>query len=205
MNVMDDVQEEDDGYSDDDLDALPADAFHELQENAIRSTQQPNTHGKKHASAFHQPFPRTLVNLGGELGGSISGGFVTQQARAPAHIDPPSSDYGDFDDEMLDGEIYDATEQPAVSVLHSNTVLGRVAGDSTQREEWRQKRYGGPPQSLGDVGEQRAHKALGNVNGHNYIGDIKATYNGHPHDVSGSSQDRDDLESLQAQIQEVRF
>ena len=126
--------EEDDGYSDDDLDALPVQAFQELQQDAIRSTQQPRALGK-------DPLP--YVNRDGATNGRL-GAFeklsIDHQGNSYAH--QPSSDYGDFDDEMLDGEIFDAAEEPSILPEESNTV--RVLGESTQREQWMQQGYGDP-------------------------------------------------------------
>ena len=198
---MDDVQEEDGGYSDDDLDALPADAFHELQENAIKSTQQQKPYDATPGSALRRPFTKPSVSLGGGIGGALFGGNATQQARVPAHAEPPSSDYGDFDDEMLDGEIYNAAEQPAIPI--GNAVLRRAGGDSSQREEWRQRRYGGLPHSRGNEQQQYPHKILGDVNEYTHIGGNNASYNSRPPNELSQSQRGEDVESLQAQIQEV--
>ena len=98
--------EEDDGYSDDDLDELPVHDFHELQQEAIRSTQQPQSVGR----SFH---PHSNYNATGN---------TRQTARDEPSVDDngtsyphePSSDYGDFDDEMLDGEIFDAAAPPSI-------------------------------------------------------------------------------------------
>ena len=129
--------EEDDGYSDDDLDALPAQAFHELQEDAIRSTQQPRN--------FYEPIgPRVkqsvsaapYSNLGGFDRLSLDNGSGTQNLL--------SSDYGDIDDEMLDGEIFDAAaEEP--NLLQSHVNAQQPIAESTQREAWRHQRYANTP------------------------------------------------------------
>ena len=137
---MEDLDAEDDGYSDEDLDALPDHAFHDLQENAIRSTQHP-------VSEAHLP---TLDQLRGARNFDATrfaqlpiGGVSNASAgrRAPAQ---PSSDYGDFDDEMLDGEIIDAASQPALAAKFENKAVERQAGESSQREQWRQQRYSRP-------------------------------------------------------------
>ncbi len=199
---MDEVQG-DDGYSDDDLDALPAETFHELQETAIRSTQNPRGHGKASVQSKHRPLTKSPADLTREIGGLSFEGLASQQGRATPHPEPPSSDYGDFNDEMLDGEIYDAAEQPAVPVSRSNPSLGKVAGDSTQREEWRQQRFGGLPQSRGYEEQLRPHKSPGNLGVQNHVGDKSGSYKGHPPAEMLVSQSGEDVESLQAQIQEV--
>ena len=124
--------EEDEGYSDDDLDALPIHTFQELQQDAIRSTQQPLA-----SQHFQLPPKKQPAVINGGLGGfdrlSLGQyGTGTQQL--------PSSDYGDFDDEMLDGEIFDtAAEQP--SLLGNHTNDHHPAGENTQKEAWRHQVY----------------------------------------------------------------
>ncbi|KAK4692351.1 hypothetical protein P7C71_g4832, partial [Lecanoromycetidae sp. Uapishka_2] len=154
---MDDQDEGDGSYSDDDLDALPDHTLDELQENAVRSTQQP-------ASRANLPPPGH--QLRSEHAGAASGihrlsagGIVSQ--RANQHIlPPPSSDYGDFDDEMLDGEVLDGdmvdvSEQPSTARIYQTDLAGKLAenqrGESTQREDWRQQRYSGPQAALGSA------------------------------------------------------
>lgn len=124
--------DEDDGYSDDDLDALPVHAFHELQQDAIRSTQQPHVfQDYQEPSVKHSAPAVTHGHLGGFDRLAINGrGRGTQQQ--------PSSDYGDFDDEMLDGEIFDtAAEQP--TLLQSQLDTLPPAGECISKESWRQQ------------------------------------------------------------------
>lgn len=136
--------DEGDGYSDDDLDALPADAFQELQQNAIRSTQQLRA---KDQLVPSPGFGQGLTESGdprrgfGNLAVS-SNAFGGAPAPDPSH--QASSDYGDFDDEMLDGEIFDAAEEPVVPKERIGGFVPRPPGVSTQREQWRQQRYGTP-------------------------------------------------------------
>ena len=124
--------EEDEGYSDDDLDALPIHTFQELQQDAIRSTQQPLP-----PQHFQLPSVKQPAGINGGLGGfdrlSLGQyGSDTQQL--------PSSDYGDFDDEMLDGEIFDtAAERPALLANHPNAH--QSAGESMQNEAWRHEAH----------------------------------------------------------------
>lgn len=127
--------EEDDGYSDDDLDALPVHAFQELQQDAIRSTQQPRAFQQPQLPLAKQPVPAVINgNLGGLDRLSLDN-YGTQQL--------PSSDYGDFDDEMLDGEIFDAAaEQPSLLQSHVNAP---PVGESTQTEVWRHQCYANSP------------------------------------------------------------
>lgn len=198
---MDEVQG-DDGYSDDDLDALPAAAFHELQENAIRTTQQPLNHASIQPN--HRPVIKPSTNLTSGVGGLSWGGLEPQQGHAAANPEPPSSDYGDFDDEMLDGEIYDAAEQPAIPVSRSN-VLGRVAGDSTQREEWRQQRFDGPPHPREYKEQNVLHNPQGDIVMQDRVGGKHGGYRAHQPDEMLLSQGGEDVESLQAQVRDVRL
>ena len=139
--------EDDDGYSDDDLDALPVHAFHELQQDAIRSTQQPG------AQQHQLPSPKQKLQASnnGYLGSldrlSLDNdGDLTQQQ--------PSSDYGDFDDEMLDGEIFDtAVEQP--SILQNHVGIYEPARGSTQGGSWKPQRYPAPQTGFTDDLPQR--------------------------------------------------
>ena len=117
---------EDDTYSDDDLDALPANAFHQLQEDAFRSTQhQPDPPRQR----LPDPSKPTAYHA------------LTSNADLQHH----SSDYGDFEDEMLDGEIIDGAAQPGMSLSQARLPLILAVGESTQREEWRQQRYSAGP------------------------------------------------------------
>jgi len=142
---MQDLDAEDDGYSDEDLDALPDYAFHELQANAVRSTQQPVTRPQLPTVSQSRAGSLGLI---GQHGQSDRGGALNQfiAQRAPPQ---PSSDYGDIDDEMLDGEIIDAAEQPSLAAEHEIKTAERQAGESTQREQWRQQRYAHPQPSVG--------------------------------------------------------
>ncbi|KAK0507497.1 hypothetical protein JMJ35_010020 [Cladonia borealis] len=126
---MEDRAVEDEAYSDDDLDALPDHTFHELQENAFSSTQQPIA--RPQLPALRQPPRHDAPALAGGFGRLALAG-ASAHAGNPHEFQPPSSDYGDFDDEMLDGEIFDA-------------AIDERVGETTQREHWRQQRYGLPP------------------------------------------------------------
>ena len=127
---MDDQDVGDDGYVDDELDTLPVDAFHELQEDAVRSTQQALL------PVAQQPNPGVLA---GGFGRLSVGPDVKAYGKG---LQEPSSDYGDFDDEMLDGEIFDGADQYTTYDRAQSVV---PAGESTQREQWRLQRHGAPP------------------------------------------------------------
>ena len=141
---MDDQAVEEDPYSDDDLDALPDNAFHELEDNAVRNTQAPANTATTCLPAFKklQRIDRTS-HIGGAGRSSAAPEATFGQ---PQHgLQEPSSDYGEFDDEMLDGEIFDAAEQPdLVTAIRKGEKAGYSPGESTQREQWRQQRYARP-------------------------------------------------------------
>jgi len=192
--------EEDDGYSDEDLDTLPVHAFQELQQDAIRSTQQPQAHGQG-----QKPYPGLKVAANGRLGPSEQPSIA---ANGNNYNHQPSSDYGDFDDEMLDGEIFDATEQQSILLGETNPL--RMADESAYREPWIQQEYGGP--SVG-TGLQKAHRAaivhsgtqvqaFGHTGGRGQGGSFVAPKQGHI-PVNAVEQSADDG-SLQAKIDEVK-
>ena len=134
---MDDQADEEDDYSDDDLDALPAHTLHRLQEHAIQSTQQPSLSAQVQLPSIDEP-----IGLAGGLG-RLSVARPASHAANQHALHAPSSDYGDFDEEMLDGEIFDAAEEP---------------GKLSQREQWRLQRYGANQGYTGPIeGLQRAN------------------------------------------------
>lgn len=192
--------EEDDGYSDEDLDALPVHAFQELQQDAIRSTQQPQVHGQGQRS-----YPALNVVANGRLGTSKQPSIA---ANGNNYSHQPSSDYGDFDDEMLDGEIFDATEQQ--SILLEESKPQKAVDEIDYREPWIQQEYGGP---LAGAVLQKAHgaaaehsgtqvQAFGQSGGRGHGGSLIAPEQGHPL-VKAVEQSADE-ESLHAKIDEVR-
>ncbi|MCJ1381176.1 hypothetical protein MMC17_004285 [Xylographa soralifera] len=134
----------DEGFLDDDLDALISQDFLELQRRAIHSTQQqkptaPAAHGLQDISHTR---PVGLVRRSPR-------GVINRNSRplAQAYTDNPSSDYGDLDDEVLDAGLLDVQRDP----VHTDFVDAaghRLQGESTQREQWRHQRYSGPPNLL---------------------------------------------------------
>lgn len=208
-SVMDDLVVEDDGYSDDDLDALPDNAFHELQENAIRSTQQPVDNRVK-LPTFKSPRTRGIAS---GLGRMPVGGRDGDDGQ-PDDSHQASSDYGDFDDEMLDGEIFDAAGQPVLDSYHERFSIGQFTGEKTQREQWRQQQYGAPlhsgyqrPQQT--FPQQHRIQVVPNANSgtassrskSTELGEWSHSPNGLANDVPG--QIPPDVDALQAQVQKV--
>ena len=138
--------DEDDGYSDDDLDALPHEDFDELQQDAIRSTQQLAPQ-RRPAHPRETRSPNALPEGLGENLRHLSVDaqpLYNESLALPDYPNQPSSDYGEFDDEMLDGEIFDAGEVSGTSAIKESRAAAVPVGEATQREIWRQQRYAIP-------------------------------------------------------------
>ena len=130
---MDDQGGEDDDYSDDDLDALPDHAFRQLQQTAVQSTQQPSLSAQVQLPALKQ-----YVGLAGGLGRKLVEKSASHAADQHA-LQAPSSDYGDFDEEMLDGEIFDAAEDPALAARYETGTSGKEPQEYFQGEQMLQR------------------------------------------------------------------
>ena len=209
MNVMEDQAVEDDGYSDDDLDALPDHAFHELQEKAFRSTQQPIA--RPQLPALRQPLRQDPPGLAGGFGRmSVAG--ASNHPVSSHNFQTPSSDYGDFDDEMLDGEIFDAAEHPNLAARYVTRAVEGGGGETTQREHWRQQRYGLPPPDLRTPEQHTRQKHAAHVSRPN-VAILNAKYDdiqcrgpvpdGARENIPEPAQCVADVEALQAQVQKV--
>jgi hypothetical protein len=122
MNGMDDNADET-NFSDDSLDALPDNALVELEQNAIRSTQQPPR---------HYPQPNHFAQASNRYDSPA-------QRVLPQRIQP---DYEDFDSEHFDaGLFYDAGVATPVEEA-DEFIHPRPPGETTQRENWRQEPFG---------------------------------------------------------------
>ena len=146
MQEVDEVE----GYSDDDLDLLPIDAFQELQENAIQSSQrQEASEGAKLSKEYKRLSIKPKATTGPLS--TAAGGKSPRKIHTSFHLAQPSSDYGDFDDEMLDGEVVDAALDPSIITSPENRYerepIRSLAGEGTQREKWRLQGYPAQPQS----------------------------------------------------------
>ena len=206
--------DEGDGYSDDDLDALPADAFQELQQNAIRSTQQTNprdqlipprefVRGLSESEDTRRGFGNLAVS---------SNAFYKAPAPPPSH--QASSDYGDFDDEMLDGEIFNAAEEPVILQERIGGFVSGPPGPNTQREQWRQQRYGAPsrPQTYGasllhlparPLLAQQIHHEVMEKDERQAGGNTPVLYDGSQRPREESNRISSSIENLEAQVQKV--
>ncbi|KAL8693732.1 MAG: hypothetical protein Q9218_001477 [Villophora microphyllina] len=198
--------DEDDGYSDDDLDALPDDAYHQLQENAIASTQ----HVAKSSYPTLPPATRPQNKFPGALARglerhSVAPNYPSFGTQAGQEFpNQPSSDYGDLDDDMLDGEIYDAAEEPSINAIQASRAANLPYGESTQREQWRHQRYSVPPTRLDSTLPPATvrQQAPNGGNGHNVRSKAhggSVTRNDVPH-----SSNQSDIDALHAEILELR-
>lgn len=185
--------DEEDVYSDDDLDALPAHALHELQENAIRSTQRASESGNASYST-RNPVPRPT---------GLAAGLGKYPSNTDNYSHQPSSDYGDFDDgmldeEMLDGEIIDAAEQPMAIA-----ALGR-AGERIHREQCRQERFCVPP-SLQRPGRKQDAFLREDVANVDQGSDTMLLEDNYPSIAAKTDPERLTVDHLRAQVQEVFY
>ena len=126
----------DDSFAD-----LPADALDALEQNAVRSTQQA---GPRVTLTHPQHLHQTLPTL--PLPASRSNAQVQDSACGREYFtNGPSSDYGVFDEEVLDAELIDHVDPSAtVRELH-DTAGDNFAGEVTQREQWRKERFQDQP------------------------------------------------------------
>lgn len=183
--------DEEDGYSDDDLDALPLHALQELQQNAIRSTQRAGEHGNESYSTRS-----TILRPTG-----LAVGLGKYPSNTDNYTHQPSSDYGDFDDgmldeEMLDGEIIDVAEQPmAIS------ALGRV-GERMHKEQSRQERFCAP-QSLQRSGRDQEVFARETIAKMDQGPETMLLEDDHSRTAAKNVPERPTVEHLRAQIDKV--
>ncbi|KAI9877160.1 MAG: hypothetical protein M1830_004670, partial [Pleopsidium flavum] len=131
-------------YSDDDLDALPADALSALEHKAVQSTQQKNpsmTHAQhqQRQQNKHIPTKPSVQTLPAQP--RYDGRKAQQYAQSVDYPQQPSSDYGNFDDEDLEADLLDAGDFANLADEGQNTLVERIVGENIQREEWRQDRY----------------------------------------------------------------
>ena len=206
---MEDRAVEDEGYSDDDLDALPDHTFHELQEKAYSSTQQPIA--RPQLPALRQPPRHDPPGLAGGFG-RLSAAGASAHAGNAQNFQTPSSDYGDFDDEMLDGEIFDAAELPNLAARYDTRAIEERVGETTQREHWRQQRYGLPPPDSRTPEQHTRQQQAARISGPN-VAVPNAKYNDTQLRGPVRNEARDsipepfqgvaDVEALQAQVQKV--
>ena len=199
------TQDQDD-YSDDDLDALPDSTFQQLQENAFESTQQAAQGKPPTLPPATRPPKRTPAVLAQGLERlSVGGPFPSFMSQRDSElVQLPSSDYGDLDDEMLDGEIYDTAEEPGANAIQASRAASLpVGGESTQREQWRNQRYGTLPKHIHSNPPQAP--ALAQIRNefqgnHIKLGDVQETTSD---DDTLRPSRRPDIDALNAQILEV--
>ena len=200
------MAQEHDDYSDDDLDALPDSTFRELQHNALESTQQAARGKPPVLAATASSLKKTPAVLAQGLErlsvGAAFPSFPSQRESDFPHL--PSSDYGDLDDDMLDGEIYDTAQEPGANAIQASRAASLpVGGESTQRERWQAQRYGALPKHIQSTGPQApglAQMRLDMQGNHVKVGDVRKTASD---DGIDRLSRRPDVDALNAQILEV--
>ncbi|CAL8575862.1 hypothetical protein XPA_001762 [Xanthoria parietina] len=201
------MAQEHDDYSDDDLDALPDSTFRELQHNALESTQQAARGKPPVLAATASSLKKTPAVLAQGLErlsvGAAFPSFPSQRESDFPHL--PSSDYGDLDDDMLDGEIYDTAQEPGANAIQASRAASLpVGGESTQREQWQAQRYGALPKHIQSTGPQApglAQMRLDMQGNHVKVGDVRKTASD---DGIDRLSRRPDVDALNAQILELQ-
>ena len=133
MTGMDD-EEDETNFSDDGLDDLEGNALQELEQNAIQSTQQPTKQAYTHGGHIDATRGRN---------GTLPGPYQQHHAHT---VDD------DFDTEGFDAEAYDNGRVATPVEEPESCMAARRPGEMTQREDWRQARFGQrqqqPPQRV---------------------------------------------------------
>ncbi|KAI9669297.1 MAG: hypothetical protein M1831_000332 [Alyxoria varia] len=117
---------DDDSFDDTDFDQLPPNTLQELEQRARFSTQQKAPQLFPNASSLQPIAERN--NVPNENGESFA-------------EDPPS-DYGLDDEDVIDLD----AQPPAANPSFPQRPVRPVPDEVTHREQWRQQRYGAPPQ-----------------------------------------------------------
>ncbi|KAI9819353.1 MAG: hypothetical protein M1832_004058 [Thelocarpon impressellum] len=145
-----DENDDDDFLGDDDaLADLPTEALVALEQRAVLSTQQAgNSLSLGHQTLPTLPLPSAENSYHREAHDAVH----RLQQRGDRG---PSSDYGNLDDdddvfdaelfdaELFDAELFDAALAPSATLQESlRSVEAKLAGQVTQREQWRRQRYG---------------------------------------------------------------
>ncbi len=198
--------DEDEFYSDDDLDALPADALSELELKAVRSTQQKNpsmTHGQLQQNHQSLPilFKASVQTL--PVQPRYDGRKAQQYAQSVDYPQQPSSDYGNFDDEDLEADLLDAGDFTNLAEQGQTSLVEKLAGESTQREQWRQGRH-----STAIGHHQPVQRSVAADSGYDEYGDEEmldqpAVRMVQPPGNEAVEQQGKDVDVLQAQIEEA--
>lgn len=197
---MQDQAGEEDDYFDDDLEALPDFTF--------QSTRQPSL-----SPQVQLPTIKRTPGLTSGLGRLSVAESANHAANQPA-LRALSSDYGDFDDDMLDGEIFDAAEEPALAVRYKAVTREHESDGSSQREQRTLQRYRPDQRGLDSIETQHRVSQQGAVglpsNDGSGPGGTQATAQEegfmHPGEESRTRPPREettDVIALQAQVQKV--
>ena len=138
MNGMDDNEDEH-NFSDDGFDALEDTALRELEHNAILSTQQVQAQSTRPARQVpFQPRPRRVP-------AALNQPILQAQVNPVRPVLRDESTLKDeFDDDSFDWIGDDDRVPTPVEEVQSFIPQRRPPGETTQREQWRNQRFGNP-------------------------------------------------------------
>ena len=178
MNGMDDNEDEH-NFSDDGFDALEDTALRELEHNAILSTQQARAESKPDQTVHIQPRPVRAVP-------SLNRPILQAQANLPRPILRDENTLRDeYDDDSFEWIGDDRVPTP-VEEEQSFIPQQNPPGEMTQREQWRNQRFGRqvPVQPVQPVrrppyNPQSLPQTTGAYNGQQQPPPVRGAYNGH--------------------------
>lgn len=140
ISGMDDG-EEDDNFFEDDFDDLTDNAWAELEQNALQSTQHPqaqkqqrrvNTSNNQRASVYQHAAPRITP----QQPSNPPGNYQRQEQHLPRQPYLQATESGGYED----------VDVPTPVEVKAVYFPKNARGEVTQREQWRQQRYGEPAQ-----------------------------------------------------------
>ncbi|ERF75749.1 hypothetical protein EPUS_01579 [Endocarpon pusillum Z07020] len=139
MNGMDDNEEEDNFFADD-FDDLPDNAWDELEQNAIQSTQHPQIDDTKQ---------QTAVGPNSYLGNVVYRNVAPpkparQPFQLPINHQFPQQQYAQRQPyvQPTDTSVYEDNDIPTPVEEREVYFHQNAGGNVTEREQWRQQRYG---------------------------------------------------------------
>ncbi len=144
MNGMDD-NGEDDNFFADAFDALPDNAWDELEQNAIQLTQHPQIETHTQQSDVKLNTHRTR----GVYQNTAYRIPVRQPIQLPGNYQPPQQQYAPRQAyiKATDSAAYEDADVP--TPVEEIYTPQNTRGEITQREQWRQQRYGGASRPAG--------------------------------------------------------
>jgi hypothetical protein len=195
MNGMDDDDDEH-NFSDDDFEDLADDALDQLEHSAILSTQQ-----APQAGAVSRPQPLAELNRPP----------VNQFSNVLPHLQNAL-------DETVDQESFDTVGEERVATPVDEAAIfiprpQRPPGESTQREQWRQNRFGKPlPQYRPQIPNARSKATSARqpttADSHRHPNTVSTTFGGTQNSWAVLDDDRQNMEnggqgSLSARVEQL--